>query len=148
MQDKEFYEQNIEIFSKAIGRKVGKIVKYAILFRFLANVLVNRLNVFKALKDVKSVLQLGLGCGTFNVIYHFIRRFIVMKRKSMNKIGKKSEFWMSKESELVFACSFASLGLSLMPENDMRILKLVIFSRAVVSLVSYIGDSTGWYQPV
>ena len=148
MLDKEFYEQKIEVFSKAIGRKVGKIVKYAILFRFLVNVLVSRLNVFKAFKNAKSVLKLGLGCGIFNVIYHFVRRYFVIKRKSMNKTGKQSGFWMSQGSELFFACSLASLGLTLMPENDLRILKLVIFSRAVISIVSYIGDSTGWYQPV
>lgn len=34
------------------------------------------------------------------------------------------------------------------PANDIRILKVVIFSKAVTSLVSYIGDRTGLFKPI
>ena len=46
------------------------------------------------------------------------------------------------------ACAIASLGLSLAPTNDLRILKMVIFSRAVTSLVTHIGDATGLFRPL
>ena len=42
----------------------------------------------------------------------------------------------------------ASLGLHFADDNDIRILKVVIFSRAVTSLVTYIGDTTGWFEPI
>ena len=50
--------------------------------------------------------------------------------------------------ELFTACGVASLGLHIAPANDIRILKVVIFSRAVNSLVSYFGETTGIFRPV
>ena len=50
--------------------------------------------------------------------------------------------------ELFLACGLASLGLHIGPEGDIRILKVVIFSRFVTSFVSYIGDSTGLFTPI
>ena len=55
---------------------------------------------------------------------------------------------MSQESEFFFACSIASLALHIAPENDIRILKVVIFSRAVTSTIQYFGHSTGLFKPV
>ena len=46
------------------------------------------------------------------------------------------------------ACGLGSLGLHIAPANDIRILKVVMFSRAVSSLVKYIGEATGWFKPV
>ena len=38
--------------------------------------------------------------------------------------------------------------MHLAPEGDLRIFKVVVFSRAVNSVVNYIGESTGWFKPI
>ena len=81
LTDKQFYEQTSEKFFKALGSKAGKIVKYSMLLRFVINLLFARLNVSKALKNFKTVALLGAACGTFNVIFHLIRRFFALKRR-------------------------------------------------------------------
>ena len=103
--------------------------------------------MLKAIKDLKPVLWLGIGCGSFNVVFHLIRRLFALKRKAMSLAMQKS-LLMSQESELFWACSVGSLALHLAPANDIRIFKVVIFSRAVSSFVRYLGDSTGWFKPV
>ena len=80
MTDKQFYEQNSTLFFKALGLKAGKIVKYSMLLRLAINILFARLNVLKALKNVKTVFQLGAACGMFNVVFHMIRRFFALQR--------------------------------------------------------------------
>ena len=55
---------------------------------------------------------------------------------------------MSQECELFLACGVASLALHLAPEDDLRLFKVVVMSRAVNSVISYIGESTGWFVPV
>ena len=89
MSDREFYLQKPESFVKAMGRKAGKVVKYAVLMRFALNLLIHRLNLFKAIKDSVSVLRLGIGCGTFNVVFHLIRRFFATQRRvAIRKTGE------------------------------------------------------------
>lgn len=57
--------------------------------------------------------------------------------------------WLSQEFELSLACGVASLSFSsIAPSNDLRILKVVIFTRAVTSLVNYIGEASGLFEPV
>ena len=51
------------------------------LMRFAINVLMNRFNVIKALKDYKSVVRLGVGCGAFNILFNLLRRFFAIKRR-------------------------------------------------------------------
>ena len=34
------------------------------------------------------------------------------------------------------------------PEGDLRIFKVLVLSRAINSVVSYIGESTGWFKPI
>jgi len=36
----------------------------------------------------------------------------------------------------------------LAPANDIRLLKVVIFSRAATSLVTYFGETTGLFKPI
>jgi len=116
------------------------------LIRFAVTLLMKRFNLMKAVKDIKPVLWLGVGCGSFNVIHHCIRRFFALKRRASP--ASQRSFWLSQESELIWACSLGSLGLHLAPADDIRILKVVMFSRAVSSLVKYIGEATGWFKPV
>lgn len=94
MSDKEFYEQEADLFFKALGRKAGKVVKYSMLIRFVINLLMNKLNVMKAVKDSKSVLRLGLACATFSVVYHLTRRMYALKRQ-------KAELSQTKKSILL-----------------------------------------------
>lgn len=94
LSDKEFYEQSSRKFFKALGRKAGKVIKYAMLIRFAIVLLMNKLNLFKAIKGIKPVLLLGLGCGTFNIFHHLIRRFFALKRLSSPASAQRS-FWMS-----------------------------------------------------
>ena len=68
-------------FFRALGKKAGKVVKYAFLIRFAIHLLMKRLNIIKAIKDIKPVLKLGIGCGAFNVVFHLIRRFFALRRK-------------------------------------------------------------------
>ena len=112
--------------------------------RFALNLALHRLNVIKALKNSYSVLWLGLGCGTFNVVFHLVRRFFALQRKAAG-YQKRGSRLLSQEFELFFACALASFSLHLAPANDVRILKVVIFSRACTSLVAYIGEVTGLY---
>ena len=92
------------------------------------------------------VVRLGVACTTFNLVYHLTRRcFATLRRASKNKEGKR----FTQEVELSTACALASLCLStIAPSNDLRIMKVVIYSRFVTSLVTYIGDATGWDKPV
>lgn len=119
------------------------------LIRFVINLLMKKLNVVKALKNSKVVLRLGLGCGAFNVLFHLIRRYFALRRKNAIADSKQpSSVLLSQEVELFSACAIASLGLHFAPANDIRILKVVIFSRAVTSLVTYFGDATGYFKPI
>ena len=52
------------------------------------------------------------------------------------------------ESEAVLACCLGSLGLYFMDSDDFRILKIVVFSRAVTSGVKICGELTGLFTPV
>lgn len=81
MSDREFYLQSDQDFFKSLGRKAGKIVKYSTLIRFAINVLMNRFNVIKALKDYKSVVRLGVGCAAFNILFNLLRRLFAIKRR-------------------------------------------------------------------
>lgn len=81
LTDKQFYEQTSSNFFQALGLKAGKIVKYSMLLRFVINLLFARLNVYKAMKNIKPVLYLGAACGTFNLIFHLIRRLFALKRR-------------------------------------------------------------------
>lgn len=159
MTDKEFYEQSSNKFMQALGRKAGKIVKYSMLLRLAINVLFARLNVLKALKNLKPVVMLGAACGTFNIVFHLIRRWFALRRRTLKQkereveenrssrsvppltvvTERKRSWWLSQECKLVVASSLASLGLHLAPEGDLRIFKVVVFSRAVNSVVTYIG---------
>jgi len=147
LSDKEFYEQSGRKFFMSLGRKAGKVAKYAMLIRFAITLLMAKFNLLKAVKSIKPVILLGLGCGSFNVIHHCIRRFFALKRLA-SPAYLQSSFWLSQENELIWACGLGSLGLHIAPANDIRILKIVMFSRAVSSLVKYIGDATGWFKPV
>lgn len=123
------------------------------LLRLAINVLFARFNVLKAIKNIKPVVRLGAACGTFNLVFHLIRRWFALKRRACASRLPQGEdsrhkWWLSQEFELVAACSLASLGLHLAPEGDMRIFKVVVFSRAVNSVVTYIGESTGWFKPI
>ena len=125
------------------------------LLRFAINVLFARLNILKAVKNLKPVFYLGAACGIFNVVFHMIRRFFALRRRRLaqkkNAEGAsaaKGSILMSQECELFLACSVASLGLHLAPEGDLRIFKVVVFSRAVNSVITYIGESTGWFKPI
>ena len=40
------------------------------------------------------------------------------------------------------------MALHIAPEGDLRIFKLLVLSRAINSVVSYIGESTGWFRPI
>lgn len=55
---------------------------------------------------------------------------------------------MSQEFEIFVACALASFGLQIGPENDIRIFKMLLFSRAITSFVQYFGNSSGLYKPV
>ena len=144
MTDQDFYGQKSGAFLKAVGKRTFKIMKYAMMLRFLINILVNKLNVRNAVKNFKPVLQLGIGCGTYSALYHMVRRLFAKIRQSNNK--STSSFWLSQGLELFTACSCASFGLSVIaPENDCRLMKFVIFSRAIATWVRYIGDSSGLY---
>ena len=55
---------------------------------------------------------------------------------------------MSKEAEAIISCCVASLGLYLMDSDDLRIVKVVVFSRAVTNGASLLGSLTGLYKPV
>mmetsp|Transcript_43240 Transcript_43240/g.57219 ORF Transcript_43240/g.57219 Transcript_43240/m.57219 type:complete len:225 (-) Transcript_43240:153-827(-) len=146
MADRKFYLQSSEEFMKTLGRKAGKVVKYSIIMRFALNLVLHRLNLFKAMKNSLSVLRLGLGCGAFNVVFHLVRRFFALKRQA--KRTRKNSIFLSQEFELTCACSLASFALHIAPPNDIRILKVVIFSRAMTSLVAYVGEATGLYRPI
>ena len=56
--------------------------------------------------------------------------------------------WLSEECELFCACALASLGLHIAPENDINIFKVLVLAKAVISVVTYFGKSTGWFEPV
>ena len=94
LSDKEFYEQSSRKFFKALGRKAGKVIRYVMLIRFAVVLLTNKFNFMKAIKGIKPVLLLGLGCGTFNILHHLIRRFFALKRLR-SPTGAKKSFWLS-----------------------------------------------------
>ena len=83
--DKDFYEMKLSRFVRLLGRRAGKVIRYTMLLRLILNCAVHKLNLVKALRDVKPVLGLGLGCGIFNVVYHFVRRIFAQKRKAAAK---------------------------------------------------------------
>ena len=116
--------------------------------RFGLHLLVHKLNLVKALRKGLPVIKLSLGCATFNIVYHMVRRWFAMRRRKSNRVTKDTSLWLSQEFELSLACALASLGFSLAPTNDIRILKVVIFSRAVTSLVTYLGEATGLFRPL
>ena len=92
LTDKQFYEQNAQDFWGSVGLRAGRIVKYTALIRFVINLLLAKLNPIKALKNYKTVLQLSLGCGAFNIIYHLVRRVYALRRKAISDAAKKSVF--------------------------------------------------------
>ena len=49
---------------------------------------------------------------------------------------------------MIAACCLASLGLYVLDPADLRIVKVVIFSRAVTNGASLLGSMTGLYKPV
>ena len=146
IKDRDEYLAEPKQFYKSLGRKAGKVLKYSLLLRFALNLIVNRLNLKKTLRNSMPVVRLSLACTTFNILYHLIRRLFAKRRRS---IKTKANWQYSQEMELMAACSLASLGLStLAPSNDLRIIKVVLFSRAVTSLVTYLGDMTGMFKPL
>ena len=102
------------------------------LFRFMINLLLNRLNIQKSLGNLRPTMEATIGCGSFNIIYHLARHFFAKMR--MARKSKSTSFWLSQDMEMFTACSLASFGLLLAPENDLRIFKVMIFSRAVSSI--------------
>lgn len=68
-----------------LRNKVKRITLYSMIFRFGLKLLFKKLNVLKAIKEPVPVLQFGIATGVFNLIFHLVRRFIALKRKSRNK---------------------------------------------------------------
>ena len=50
--------------------------------------------------------------------------------------------------ELLFATGVSGLGLLAATKEDLRIFKVLIFSRATVAFIRLIGDETGLFTPV
>ena len=94
MIDRKFYLQGRDQFVRSLGRKAGKVVKYSILARFVLNLVQHKLNLRKVLKDSPVVLRIGLACGTFNVVYHLVRRYFA-KRRQKSKRSIKDSYLLS-----------------------------------------------------
>ena len=49
---------------------------------------------------------------------------------------------------MIAACCLGSLGLNLLESNDLRIIKVIVFSRAVTNAAYLFGELSGLYRPV
>ena len=83
----------MEKFTRSVGIRAGKLVKKAMMIRFAINLLLNKLNVVRALRNIKPVIQLGIGLGAFNVIYHSTRWLFAERRKSAANNNRTNNFW-------------------------------------------------------
>ena len=55
---------------------------------------------------------------------------------------------LSLAAEVIVSCCLASLGLYVLDPADLRIVKIVVYSRAVTNGAYLFGDMTGLYKPV
>ena len=138
VQDK--YELPRKPFTRLLVRKLVKTMGYAALLRFTLKLLFNRLRLLKSLKEPVPIVQFAVGSGAFSLIFHMVRRLF-----ALNRPGKK---WLSQELEVILSCALASLGLLVMDEGDLRIVKVVVYSRAMAAGCHLLGELTGLYRPV
>ena len=94
LSDKAFYSQKPAAFFRALAWMAGRVFKYSFLLRFALNVVVCRLDLWKACKTSAAALKLGLACSTFNVVYHFIRRCFAQRRKTAD-LRRLESVWLS-----------------------------------------------------
>ena len=98
-------------------------------------------NLLKALKDGKTIVRFSAACSLFTLIYHVFRRVIRYYRRQ-NKLS------LSQDVELFLACGLASLGLHAATEGDVKIFKVLLFSRATIAVIRMIGFETGLFEPI
>ena len=117
--------------------------------RFIIKLLFKKLSLLAALREPVPIWRFAAGAGLFNMILNLVRRLIALKRKERRKQGDRSGtglIW-NKYYEAVLACSFASLGLYCLELNDHRVVKVLIYSRAVAALVHFLGKQTNLFEP-
>ena len=60
----------------------------------------------------------------------------------------KKKMHISRDVELFFACGLASLGIHVAKEGDVKLFKVILFSRATVAIIRMIGFETGLFTPI
>ena len=109
------------------------IFKYASGLRFALALARNRLNIQKTIKlGGGPALRFGLACVLFSAIQKTLRKMLDKK--------------VSKDFELFAACGLSSLGLLVATPGDVNIFKVLLYSRAVISILK-LGAETGLYKP-
>ena len=111
------------------------------MFRFCLKLLFKKFNLLKTLRESIPVIQFGIGTGAFNLIFQLVRRAFALLRKQNYPLT-------CKKVESIIACCLASFGLTLMDSHDYRVVKIVVFSRAVSNAIVLFGDLTKLYKPV
>ena len=124
-----------------LGNKVGQVARYSALLRLTVSILFKKGNLLKVFKDAKTIVRFSAACSLFTLIYHVFRRIIRYYRK-------QNKFKLSQDLELFFACGLASLGLHAATEGDVKIFKVILFSRATIAVIRMIGFETGWFEPI
>ena len=83
-----------------------------------------------------------------------VRRFFIKQRAKLQAKAEEAirnpvkRALLSQSMEIIVSCCLAAIGLKVLDPDDMRVAKVVIYSRAVTNAVHLFGETTGLYKPV
>eukprot|EP00347_Sterkiella_histriomuscorum_P013467 403364603 len=121
---------------KEILIKSFKIFGQGLIVKLLFTLVSSRLNIRAILNKPQPILRFGVMCFSLTFVYKLLR--FLMQRLKLN---------LSRDSQVFLAAALSSLSLLIAHPNDLNLLKILIFPRAIEALY-YLLVERGILRPI